>query len=169
MNSDAPTPPVIIRKITQQDFKLFWPTFQKVVQAQETYAFDPDISFEDAYILWCEAPLKTYVFEEAGKILGSYYIKPNAAGPGAHICNCGYMVATEARGKGVARKLCEHSQMIAKTLNFKAMQFNAVAVTNEIAVKLWQKMGYQIIGTVPNAYNHKTLGYVDTYIMYKAL
>ena len=159
----------MLREITQADFELFWPTFQSVIKAQETYAFDPTMSIEDAYQLWCVTPTKTFVYEDDGQILGSYYIKPNAMGPGNHVCNCGYMVDDAARGKGVARQMCEHSQDIAVRLGFEAMQFNAVVATNEVAVKLWQKLGFVIIGTLPKAYRHGTLGYVDSYIMHKQL
>lgn len=159
----------MIRDITTDDFDAFWPTFAEVVQAQETYAFEPDMTKEEAFALWCEMPRKTFVFEENGIVLGSYYIKPNAMGPSKHICNCGYMVSPEARGKGIARKMCEHSQQLAKELGFEAMQFNSVVSTNEVAVKLWQDLGFSIIGTIPKAYKHAKLGLVDSYIMYKWL
>ena len=159
----------MIREITKADFELFWDTFFEVIQAQETYAFEPDMSFEQGYNLWCELPSKTFVFEQEGEILGSYYIKANAMGPGNHICNCGYMVSSAARGQGIARKLCEHSQHVAKDLGFKGMQFNSVVSTNVVAVELWQKQGFKIIGTIPQGYNHKQQGYVDCYVMYKSL
>lgn len=159
----------MIKPISRSDFDSFWPTFSRVIQARETYAFDPDMSLEQAYTLWCELPLKTFVYIENGEVLGSYYIKPNAMGPGSHVCNCGYMVSENARGKGVARKLCEHSQQQAVELGFKAMQFNSVVSTNETAVRLWQKLGFNIVGTLPKAYRHGRLGYVDTYVMYKWL
>jgi len=159
----------MIREMTKSDFEVFWATFSEVIQAQETYAFEPDMTFEQAYALWCETPLKTYVFVENDTVLGSYYIKANGMGPSSHICNCGYMVSTQARGKGIARKLCEHSQQIALELGFEAMQFNSVVSTNTVAVQLWEKLGYQIIGTIPKAYKHGKLGYVDCYVMYKWL
>lgn len=156
--------------ITKDDFASFWPTFQSIVQAQETYAIDPDISYEAAQQLWCKAPKASLVVkDESGQLLGTYYLKANAAGPGNHVCNCGYMVTPAARGKGVARAMCEHSQQQAKALGFLAMQFNAVVATNNIAVALWQKLGFNIVGTVPNAFRHARLGLVKTYVMYKAL
>ncbi len=159
----------MIREMNLQDFGVFWATFSEIVKAQETYAFEPDINFEQAYELWCETPERTFVFEENNQILGSYYIKPNGMGPSKHICNCGYMVAPESRGKGIAGKLCKHSQAMAMELGFKAIQFNSVVSTNKAAVSLWQKLGFSIIGTIPKAYLHKKLGYVDSYIMYKQL
>lgn len=156
--------------VTDDDFAAFWPTFQAIVAAQETYAFAPDISFEAARQLWCKTPSASVVAKDAnGQLLGAYYLKANAAGPGDHICNCGYMVTPAARGKGVARAMCEHSQQQARELGFLAMQYNAVVATNEVAVALWQKLGFSIVGTVPNAYRHARHGFVDTYVMYKAL
>ena len=92
------------------------------------------------------APLHTLVAEEDGVLLGSYFLKPNAAGPGGHVCNCGYMVAEAARGKGVARLMCEHSQRLALDSGFLAMQFNSVVASNEVAVALWRKLGYEQVG-----------------------
>lgn len=158
-----------ISEITKSDFEKFWPVFKEVVLAQETYAFDPKIDFETAYDLWCLSPQKAYVIKENGLILGSYYIKANASGPSSHICNCGYMVSPDSRGKGIARKLCLHSQEIAIKLGYRAMQFNSVVSTNEIATKLWVKLGFDIIGTIPKAYKHKKLGFVDSFIMHKHL
>ena len=159
----------MIREITKSDFESFWPTFSEVIQAQETYAFDPDMTQEQAFSLWCQTPLKAYVFVENNEVLGTYYIKPNAMGPSSHICNCGYMVSSEARGKGIARRLCEHSQQKAIELGFEAMQFNSVVSTNVVAVKLWEKLGFSIVGTIPKAYKHTQLGLVDSYVMYKWL
>ena len=159
----------MIREMTASDFVAFWPTFAEIVTAQETYAFDPNMTQQEAYTLWCESPIASYVLVENDVILGSYYIKPNAMGPSRHISNCGYMVSSLARGKGVARRMCEHSQQVARTLGFEAMQFNSVVSTNKVAVQLWEKLGFSIIGTIPKAYKHKQLGYVDSYIMFKWL
>ncbi|MDD1795426.1 GNAT family N-acetyltransferase [Enterovibrio sp. ZSDZ42] len=159
----------MIRDITREDFSLFWPTFSAVIQAQETYAFDPSMTQAQAYTLWCEMPQKAFVFVENGHVLGTYYIKPNAMGPSSHICNCGYMVSSEARGKGIARRMCEHSQHVAIELGFDAMQFNSVVSTNDAAVRLWEKLGFAIVGTIPKAYQHAQLGLVDSYVMYKWL
>ncbi len=157
----------MIREMTKADFEAFWPHFSDVILAQETYAFDPDMTKEQAYSLWCQTPLKSYVFVENEVVLGTYYIKPNAMGPSRHICNCGYMVSSEASGQGIARRMCEHSQQTARKLGFEAMQFNSVVSTNMVAVNLWQKLGFQIIGTIPKAYRHAKLRLVDSYIMYK--
>lgn len=159
----------MIREMTLSDFEAFWPTFSTIISAQETYAFDANMTQQQATAIWLEVPLKAYVYVEDNQILGTYYLKANAAGPSNHICNCGYMVSAVARGKGIARKLCEHSQTMAREFGFKAMQFNSVVSANEVAVKLWQKLGFDIIGTIPKAYRHARLGLVDSYIMYKWL
>jgi ribosomal protein S18 acetylase RimI-like enzyme len=158
-----------IRKMTDSDFEAFWPVFHEIVKDQETYAFDPEISYQSALDVWVNSPAATYVATENDVILGSYYVKKNAAGPGSHICNCGYMVNPLARGKGVAKTLCIHSQKVAAKLGFLAMQFNSVVSTNTVAVNLWKKLGYQVIGTIPKAYQHKQQGLVDAFIMYKKL
>ncbi len=154
----------------RDDFELFWPTFKAIVAEQYTYAIEPDISYQAAYTLWCEAPKATFAVKDStGELVGSYYLKANAAGPGGHVCNCGYMVTSAARGKGVARAMCEHSQTMAQAAGFQAMQFNAVVSTNEVAVALWQRLGFSIVGTVPKAYRHASLGWVDTHVMHKFL
>jgi GNAT superfamily N-acetyltransferase len=155
--------------INQSLFSQFWPTFSAIIQAEETYAFDPHLSEQQAFELWCTLPAETYVAVEDGVVLGSYYIKANASGPGAHVCNCGYMVADAARGKGVAKALCQHSKQRALALGFKAMQFNAVVSSNTVAVALWTKLGFDVVGRVPKAYWHKQLGFVDTLVMYQWL
>jgi ribosomal protein S18 acetylase RimI-like enzyme len=160
---------VQISEIKKSDFESFWPVFKDVVNAQETYAIDPDIELEAAYTLWCLSAEKSYVVKANDIILGSYYIKPNAFGPGAHIANCGYIVSPQSRGKGIARLLCLHSQVIAIEFGYTAMQFNAVVSSNKIAINLWQKLGYDIIGTIPKAYQHKMLGLIDCFIMHKQL
>ncbi|MFJ3468589.1 GNAT family N-acetyltransferase [Pseudomonas sp. NPDC090203] len=158
-----------IRPMTPEDFERFWPTFQAVIKAQETYAYDPDLTYEQALHLWLEYPLHTLIAEDDGVLLGSYYLKANAAGPGSHVSNCGYMVTQEARGRGVARQMCEHSQQLALDSGFSAMQFNSVVATNEVAVALWHKLGFETVGRLPRAYRHARLGLVDCLVMFKWL
>lgn len=159
----------MIRLMTDEDFAKFWPTFEAIINARETYAFDPLMTQEAACALWCHQPLRTYVFEQDGQILGSYYLKPNAMGPGSHVCNCGYMVSEAARGRGVAKAMCEHSQQIARELGFKAMQFNSVVSSNHTAIALWEKLGFAKVGVLPKAYQHARLGFVDCFVMFKTL
>ncbi|MBC3953959.1 MULTISPECIES: GNAT family N-acetyltransferase [Pseudomonas] len=158
-----------IRTMTPEDFDRFWPTFQSVAMAQETYAYDPTLTFEQAREIWMTLPLHTLVAEEEGQLLGSYYLKANAAGPGDHVCNCGYMVTDAARGRGVARLMCEHSQQLARDSGFQAMQFNSVVASNEVAVALWTKLGFDTVGRLPKAYRHARLGLVDCLVMFKWL
>lgn len=158
-----------IREARKSDWDLIWPIFHEVVLAGETYAFETSTTKEQAEKIWLEIPRKTYVFEEGGKIFGTYFLKTNQAGPGKHVCNCGYMVSSLARGKGIATSMCEHSQKIALELGYKAMQFNFVVSSNEGAIRLWSKLGFATVGRLPNAFNHPAKGFVDALIMYKWL
>ena len=159
-----------IRQYAPGDWPALWSIMEPVFRAGETYAYDPAITEAEAQRVWIELPAATYVaVDEAGMLLGTYYIKPNQPGLGAHVCNCGYIVAAAARGQGIASRLCEHSQEEARRLGFRAMQFNLVVSTNTGAVRLWQTLGFPIVGTLPGAFNHPRLGYVDAYVMYKQL
>ena len=158
-----------IRVATPDDFDAIWPIFNEIVGAGETYAYDPKTTKDQAYSIWLEAPNKTYVAEQDGQIVGTYYIKTNQKGPGAHVCNCGYMVASFARGQGIATLMCKHSQAQALSLGYKAMQFNFVAETNVGAVSLWQKLGFDTVGRLPKAFCHPNQGFVDALVMFKWL
>jgi ribosomal protein S18 acetylase RimI-like enzyme len=158
-----------IRRASKQDFDHIWPIFREIVAAGDTYAYPTDISKEQAFVVWMEAPRETYVFEDDGQILGTYYLKTNQSGPGDHVCNCGYMVSSAARGRGLATAMCEHSQEVAKELGYRAMQFNFVAATNKGAIRLWKKLGFEIVGRLPKAFFHPANGYVDALVMYKWL
>jgi len=158
-----------IREATINDHDGIWEIFEQVIKPGDTYAFDPNSKREDLPKLWFALGMKVYVAEENGKILGTYFIKPNQAGLGAHIANCGYMVHPEARGRGLGKQLFDHSWLVAKELDYKGMQFNFVVSTNRVAVKLWKKLGFKIIGTIPKGFNHQQLGYVDAYIMFREI
>ena len=158
-----------IRIAEDSDFDSIWPIFHEIVAAGDTYAYEPDTSREDAFRIWMREPRRTYVVEDEGEVLGTYYLKTNQAGPGAHVCNCGYMVAGKARGAGLATAMCEHSQRIAIELGYEAMQFNFVASSNAGAVRLWQKLGFETVGRIPAGFRHPTKGLVDALIMYKWL
>ena len=158
-----------IRPAQPDDFDRIWPIFAEIAQAGDTYAYPTDIGYDDARQHWMDAPARTYVAEADGDILGTYFIKTNHDGPGGHVCNCGYMVSSDARGMGIARQMCEHSQDIAVAMGFNAMQFNFVASSNDVAVALWKKLGFHVVGTLPRAFNHPTLGLVDAFVMYKWL
>jgi L-amino acid N-acyltransferase YncA len=158
-----------IREATKEDWDLVWPIFHEIVKAGDTYAYETNTTKDQAEEIWFNSPRKTYIFEDSENILGTYYLKTNQVGPGSHVCNCGYMVSSLARGKGLATSMCEHSQKIAKELGFKAMQFNFVASSNEGAVRLWDKLGFKVVGQLPKAFNHPVKGYIDALVMYKWL
>ncbi len=158
-----------IRPFVAGDWDATWRIIEPVFRAGETYAFAPDITEEDAHKVWVEMPAATFVAVENNEILGTYYIKPNQPELGAHVCNCGYIVSENARGKGIASDMCKHSQQEAVAQGFRAMQYNLVACTNEGAVSIWKKQGFDTIGTLPNAFRHQRHGYVDAFVMYKQL
>lgn len=158
-----------IREATELDWDSIWPIFSDVVSAGETYAYEPATTKEEAKRIWLDTPKRVFVFEENGSLHGTYYLKTNQAGPGNHVCNCGYMVSSAARGKGLATKMCEHSQKVAIELGYKAMQFNFVASSNDGAVRLWNKLGFETVGELPRAFKHPSKGFVNALVMYKWL
>lgn len=159
-----------VRPYTDGDWPAVWQILAPVFRAGETYAFAPDISEPEARRAWIGTPLATFVaVDEQGVVVGTYFIKPNQPGLGAHVCNCGYVVAESARGQGIASLMCVHSQQQALAFGFRAMQYNLVVSTNVGAVGLWQSHGFDIVGTLPQAFNHSRLGYVDAYVMFKQL
>ena len=160
---------MVIREAMATDMDAIWEIFENVVNKGDTYAFAPGTSKDAFSTLWFGPAMKTFVAEEDGRIAGSYFIKPNQPGLGAHIANCGYMIHPDSRGKGIGGQLCEHSLQIARELGYKGMQYNMVVSTNTKAVELWKKFGFQIIGTIPGGFNHAKLGYVDAYIMFRTL
>ncbi len=158
-----------IREAAAADVDAIWEIFESVVKDGDTYAFAPGTSKETFLNLWFGAPVRTYVAVADGEILGTYFIKPNQPGLGAHIANCGYMVHPAARGQGIGGKMCEHSLSVAKELGYKGMQYNIVVSTNTKAVELWKKFGFRIIGTIPGGFRHIRLGYIDAYIMFREI
>ncbi|MBM7069154.1 GNAT family N-acetyltransferase [Actibacterium sp. 188UL27-1] len=159
----------LIRVADAGDFDKIWPIFRAIVSAGQTYSYDPETGRDAARAIWIDHPRRTFVVEENGAVLGTYYIKTNQAGGGAHVCNCGYMVADAARGKGLANLMCEHSQQVARDLGYKAMQFNFVLATNTGAIRLWERLGFKTVGRLPRAFDHPEAGLVDALVMYKWL
>ncbi|MBC87040.1 MAG: GNAT family N-acetyltransferase [Bdellovibrionaceae bacterium] len=158
-----------IRKAQTDDHLQIWEIFRDVIKSGDTYVFSPDSTQEQGLQNWVGPKFHTYVACESNSILGTYIIKQNQPDLGSHVANASYMVAPKAQGKGIGKLMAQHSLEVAKRLGFKAMQFNIVVSTNEIAVNLWKKLGFEIIGTIPKGFNHKDLGYVDAYIMYQKL
>ncbi|AGC41915.1 MarR family transcriptional regulator with acetyltransferase activity [Myxococcus stipitatus DSM 14675] len=134
-----------------------------------TYALDAAMSEADALAYWMAPDKETFVAEEDGVILGTYFLRANQAGGGKHVCNCGYMTSRAATGRGIARLMCAHSLEHARSRGYRAMQFNFVVSTNERAVKLWQAMGFTIVGRLPLAFHHPTAGDVDALVMHQPL
>jgi ribosomal protein S18 acetylase RimI-like enzyme len=160
---------ITIREFRSLDWPSVWQIIEPVFRAGDTCAYPPDLTERDARKAWIDSHPATYVAESDGAIVGTYYLKPNQPGLGSHVCNAGYIVSEQARGKGVATLMCEHSQSEAKRMGFRAMQFNIVVSTNESALRLWQKLGFEIVGRLPGAFNHAKLGFVDAFAMYKQL
>lgn len=159
-----------IRVFEAADWPEIWAILEPIFRAGETYAVARNISEDAAGAFWIDTSEETFVATDgSGAIVGSYYLKPNQAGPGGHVCNCGYAVAETARGQGIAAALCLHSQEQAQARGYRAMQFNVVASTNTGAVRLWQRHGFAIIGTLPDAFRHPSLGFVDAFVMYRKL
>jgi len=161
---------MLIRLATIEDRSSIWTIIEPTIRAGETYTLDRDMSEADALAYWLGPDKETFVAEdESGEILGTYYLRANQAGGGAHVCNCGYMTAAAASGKGVARQMHEHSLVRACERGFRAMQFNFVVSANERAVRLWESLGFETVGRLPDAFEHPTTGYVDALVMFRTL
>ena len=162
---------MVIRKADiERDYDGVWEIFLNVISRGDVFSFLPETPKSDLKKLWFADNMDTFVaVDNSGKIVGSYYVKPNQPGLGSHIANGGYMVHSEEKGKGIGRLLCQHSIDFAREKGYLGMQFNMVISTNASAVKLWKSFGFSIIGTIPQAFRHQKLGLVDAYIMYKSL
>ena len=160
---------VLIRPARSEDHDAIWRILEPVIRAGETYALPPDMSRESAIAYWTDPDRETFVAEEQDRIVGTYYLRANQQGGGAHVANCGYVTAADATGKGIARQMCEHSLDHARSRGFRAMQFNLVIETNARAVRLWQSLGFDTVGRLPGAFQHPRLGYVDALVMFRTL
>lgn len=158
-----------IRAATPADDDGMWAILQPVLAAGDTYAWPTHPSRDEGLALVRPRGGHTCVAEHDGRIVGLYVLKPNYGGPGDHVANAGYMVAPDARGGGVGEALCRHSIEFARGFGFRAMVFNAVVSTNTGAIRLWQRCGFQIVGTVPNAFRHAEHGEVAVHVMHRAL
>lgn len=170
---------VIVRAVTPGDADGIWAVLEPVIRKGETYTLPTDMSRDDALGFWGQPAHEVFVAEErtdgaAGAsrgpaIVGTYFLRGNQSGGGSHVANCGYVTAPVAQGRGVARAMCEHSLLRARERGFRAMQFNFVVSTNERAIRLWQAMGFAIVGTLPGAFHHPQRGFVDAFVMYASL
>ncbi len=158
-----------IRKATAADNGAIWQIIKDVIATGETYAFSPVSSKEKMLAYWCAPEAHTYIALQDGMVAGTFVIKDNQPGLGSHIANAGYMVAPLAAGKGIGKAMAIFSLEEAKRIGYKAMQFNFVIKSNERAIKLWQQLGFVIIGEVPEAFNHSVHGLTNVYIMHRKL
>jgi L-amino acid N-acyltransferase YncA len=161
-----------IRPATETDFNAMWTIFQTHVATGETYAHGPATCRETCYEYWFGSETRAFVAvqgRERERVLGMYKLQPNHAGRGGHVANASYMVSAHAQGIGIGHLLGEHSIGEARRQGYLAMQFNYVVSTNSPAIHLWKRLGFAIVGTLPKAYRHRRLGYVDAYVMYQLL
>lgn len=161
---------MLIRPAGPDDTTAIWSIIEPTIRAGETYTLDRDMTREEALAYWLASDKETFVAEDGdGQIVGTYYMRANQSGGGAHVCNCGYMTKANATGKGIARRMCEHSLEHARARGYRAMQFNFVVSTNERAVQLWQSLGFAVVGRLPLAFDHPVHGYVDALTMFQAV
>jgi ribosomal protein S18 acetylase RimI-like enzyme len=158
-----------IRKATQTDHDKIWEIIKKVIATGDTYVFDPNSSKEKMLAYWFGPDKHTYVAILDNQIVGTFVIKDNQPDLGSHIANGAYMTSPLASGQGIGKSMGEFSLHEAKRLGYKAMQFNIVVKSNDRAVRLWQKLGFNIIGEIPEAFNHRKNGLTNAYIMYRKL
>lgn len=156
-----------IRTATDADWQQIWPFWRDIVQAGETYAYPLDATSAQARAWWMEPPPgETVVLEEDGEVLGTAKMGPNRPGRGSHVGTASFMVAPRARGRGVGRRLAEYVVQWHREQGFAAIQFNAVVETNEAAVALWRSLGFEVVGTVPRAFDSATRGRVGLHVMH---
>ncbi|MGA7273241.1 MAG: N-acetyltransferase [Candidatus Udaeobacter sp.] len=179
-----------IRAATEGDHDAIWNIFHEIIAAGDTYAFDPQMPREEALGYWFAPGTHTYVAEgdsvgdgvavpgkptasptiiRARQILGTYILRPNQSGGGSHVANAAFMVAPDAEGAGVGRRMAEHCLSEARRMGFRGMQFNFVISTNIRAIHLWNQLGFKIVGTLPGVFCHPEKGFVDVYVMYRSL
>ena len=164
---------ISIRPSTVIDADSVWKILEPTIRAGETYTLPCDFTRKQSLDYWYAPSHDVFVAEEVGdggkEILGTYYLRANQLGGGSHVANCGYMTALSATGRGIASAMCAHSLDHARARGFRAMQFNIVISTNEQAIRLWQKFGFEIVGRLPGAFDHPAQGYVDAFVMYRHL
>ena len=158
-----------IREASERDSNAIWRILEPMIRAGDTYPLPADMNRDEALTYWFAPQHAVFVAEDAGSLVGTYYLRANQRGGGAHVANCGYMVAPDARGRGIGRLMCEHSLERARERGFRAMQFNFVVSRNESAVRLWQACGFAIVGRLPGAFQHPIHGFVDAFVMFRTL
>ncbi len=145
------------------------PMLREICDSEEFIYLGKDATDDDMLHCFLGDGYETWVVEENDEALGCYFICPNQKHLGSHVANAGYVVARHARGRGIGRKMGEHSFVRAKELGYRAMQYNFVISSNQTAMNLWKSLGMEIIGTIPNGYHRKRQEYVDAHILFKEL
>ena len=158
-----------IRIATDKDHTAIWHVMEPIIRAGDTYSLARDMNRVDALAHWFAPDRTVFVAEDEGEILGTYYLRANRPGPGAHVANAGFMVAGAKGGRGLGQALCEHALKTAKARGFRSMQFNFVVASNDRAVRLWRRMGFEIAGRLPQAFDHPSLGLTDALMMHRTL
>lgn len=158
-----------IRDAIHSDKTAVWDIIRAVICTGDTYVFEPETPRDEMLAYWFAPEKHVYVAEDNGEVLGTFWLKPNQPGLGSHVCNAAYMVAPNAAGKGIGRKMAEYSLDEARRLGFRAMQFNFVVASNTAAVRLWQSIGMEIVGEIPDAFDHREHGMTNALIMYRKL
>ncbi len=158
-----------IRPADPSDFDAMWPIFQAIVATGTTYAFAPETPREEAFAYWFGPGISSWVADEDGRIVGMYKLIANRRDLGSHVANASFMVDPASSGRGTGHLMGLHCLREARRAGYLAMQFNFVVSTNEPAVALWQKLGFEIVGTLPRAFQHRERGLVDAYVMYRFL
>lgn len=163
---------MIIREAAPDDWRSIWPFFHAIVAAGDTFPYPTDLTDAQGRELWMDIPSAHTVVamdDESGAVLGTANMYANRPGNGSHVASASYMVDPDRSGRGVGRALVEYSLEWARAAGFRAIQFNAVVETNVYAVRLYESLGFKIVGTVPEAFHHPTEGYVALHIMHRAL
>ena len=158
-----------IRKATSSDAGAVWQIIKAVIATGDTYVFDPKASEVEMITYWFSPEKFVYVAEDEGRVVGTFWLKANQPGLGAHVCNAAYMVGPGEAGKGIGRRMAEYSLDEARRLGFSAMQFNFVVKSNIAAVRLWESIGMEVIGEIPDAFDHRQNGMTNALIMYRKL
>jgi L-amino acid N-acyltransferase YncA len=159
-----------IRPATDADWPQIWPFWHEIVEAADTYTYEPSTDSDAARRSWMPSGMdETWLVSASGQVLGSYHLSPNQAGPGSHVANASYMVSSTARGHGVGRAMVEHSIRRGTELGYLGIQFNAVAASNTYAIKLYHELGFATVGTIPKGFRHPQQGLIDLLIMYRSL
>ena len=162
------SPPLSIRPAGSEDWPAIWGIMAPVIAQGDSYAWE-QLAAEEGRAVWLDAAADVFVAVDGGTVVGTYLLKPNQPGRGAHVCNAAFMVAPAAQGRGVGGAMAEDALVRAKAAGYRGMQFNLVVATNEPAIALWRRLGFGVVGRIPGGFRHAEHGLVDALIMYRDL